>query len=133
MVLLEAAALYVGANLLILLVLAVLVVRARRTHRVALGDGGNPRVLRAMRAHANAAEYIPAGLIGLVTLALFDPAAKLWMIHACGATLTVGRLAHGAGLTTGVLNMGRVAGMTLTWLAYLGLVAALFYVGLSPR
>src|SRR5262249_36831982 len=98
MTLLEAAALYVSANMLILLALGVLVTMGRRTRKIAFGDGGNPAFNRTVRAHANAAEYIPAALVGLVTLSLFDPAPPVWLLHAAGGSLTVGRILHAIGL-----------------------------------
>lgn len=133
MQLLEIAALYAGVNILILLVLAVLVVMGRRKHKIRLGDGGNEDFSRAVRAHANAAEYIPAGLVGIVTLALFDPATQPWLLHAAGLSLTAGRILHGFGLHTGVLNAGRMLGMVLTWLSYLLIGGGLLYVGLSQQ
>ena len=133
MQLLEIAALYAGVNILILLVLAVLVVMGRRKHKIRLGDGGNEDFSRAVRAHANAAEYIPAGLVGIVTLALFDPATQPWLLHAAGISLTAGRILHGFGLHTGVLNAGRMFGMVLTWLSYLLIGGGLLYVGLSQQ
>jgi len=133
MVRLEAAAIYAGINILLLLLLAYLVSRARRTHKVALGDGGNKLVLRAMRAHANAAEYIPSGLVGLLILALLDPAAPVWLLHAAGISLTLGRISHAVGLSTGTLNIGRLAGTALTWIAYLLIGGGLIYAGLAQR
>lgn len=131
--LLEIAALYAGVNILILLVLAVLVSGGRRRHKIGLGDGGNEDFIRAQRAHANAAEYIPAGVMGLVTLALFDPATPLWLLHAGGISLTAGRILHAFGLHAGVLNFGRVFGTTLTWIAYLLIGAGLIYVAMAQR
>lgn len=131
MQLLEAAAIYAGVNILILLVLSVLVVGGRRKHKIRLGDAGNEDFLRAQRAHANAAEYIPAGIAGLVTLALFDPATSPMFLHACGLSLTAGRISHAIGLHTGVLNAGRLLGMALTWLSFLLIGGGLIYVGLS--
>jgi uncharacterized membrane protein YecN with MAPEG domain len=133
MQLLEAAAIYAGVNILILLVLSVLVVRGRQKHKISLGDAGNEDFLRLQRAHANAAEYIPAGIAGLVTLALFDPATSPLFLHACGLLLTGGRILHGVGLHTGVLNAGRVLGMSLTWLSFLLIGGGLIYVGLSQQ
>jgi len=118
MVRLEIAALYAGVNILILLILAGVVIANRRHHKIALGDGGEKRMLRAVRAHANAAEYIPAALVGLTLLALMDPAAPDWLLHACGLSLTAGRIFHGIGLNMGTLNFGRMAGMLLTLTAY---------------
>jgi uncharacterized membrane protein YecN with MAPEG domain len=130
---LEVAAIYAGINILILLVLAALVMLGRRKHKITLGDAGNEDFLRAVRAHANATEYIPAALVGLVTLALFDPATPMWLLHASGLSLTAGRILHGAGLHAGVLNAGRMFGMVLTWAAMLLIGVGLLYVGLSQQ
>ena len=130
---LEIAAIYAGINILLLLVLGVLVMLGRRKHKISLGDAGNPDFQRAVRAHANAAEYIPASLVGLVTLALFDPATPPWLMHGAGVSLTVGRISHAIGLHTGTLNFGRMIGMTLTWLAYLMIGLGLLYAGFSQQ
>lgn len=130
---LEIAALYAGVNILILLVLAVLVVSGRRKHKITLGDGGNEAFGRSVRAHANAAEYIPAGLVGIVLLALFDPATPIWLLHAAGISLTLGRILHGWGLNTGTLNAGRMFGMILTWLSYALIGGGLIWAGLAQQ
>ncbi len=130
---LEIAALYAGVNILILLVLAVLVVSGRRKHKITLGDGGNEVFSRAVRAHANAAEYIPAGLVGITLLALFDPATPIWLLHAAGISLTLGRILHGYGLHTGTLNFGRMGGMVLTWLSYALIGGGLIWAGLAQQ
>ncbi len=130
---LEIAALYAGVNILILLVLAVLVVAGRRKHKISLGDAGNEDFSRAVRAHGNAAEYIPAGLVGIQILALMEPAAPLWLLHAGGLSLTAGRILHGVGLHTGVLNAGRMIGMVLTWLSFALIGGGLLYAGLSQQ
>lgn len=133
MQLLEIAAVYAGVNILILLVLSWLVVGGRQRHKISLGDAGNADFLRAQRAHANAAEYIPAGIVGLVTLALFDPATSPLFLHTCGLLLTGGRILHAIGLHTGVLNLGRMIGMLLTYVAFLLIGGGLIYVGLSQQ
>ena len=130
---LEIAALYAGVNILVLLALAYVVVTGRRRHNIVLGDGGNTDFNRAVRAHANAAEYIPAALVGIVLLALLEPAAPLWLLHASGLSLTVGRILHGIGLNTGVLNFGRRSGAALTWLSYLLIGGGLIYAGLAQQ
>lgn len=130
---LEVAALYAGINILILLVLAFVVVSGRRTHKIRLGDGGNEDFNRAIRAHANAAEYIPAGLVGVLLLALLEPAAPLWLLHASGISLTAGRILHGVGLHTGILNIGRILGVLLTWLSYLLIGGGLIYAALAQQ
>jgi uncharacterized protein len=125
----EWVAVYAGINILILLWLAFMTVGARRSQKVLMGDGGNPIMQRAMRAHANAAEYIPAGLVGLVLLAWLQ-ATPVWLLHAAGISLTLGRLLHGIGLSTGERNAGRMFGTLLTWIAFalmgFGLIAVAF-------
>ncbi|MEJ0023776.1 MAG: MAPEG family protein [Alphaproteobacteria bacterium] len=59
---LEIAALYAAINVVLLVVLIFRVVAARRANRVSLGDGGKPALLRAIRAHGNAAETIPVAI-----------------------------------------------------------------------
>jgi uncharacterized membrane protein YecN with MAPEG domain len=131
MVRLEIAAIYAGANILILLLLAFFAAWARQRKQVVLGDGGDPDLLRAQRAHANAAEYIPAGIAGLTLLALLEPASPLWLLHASGICLTAGRALHGIGLSLGVLNAGRIVGVLLTWAALLMIGVGLVYAGLQ--
>ena len=129
---LEVAALYAGVNILILLVLAVVVVMGRRHHKIALGDAGNQDFARAVRAHANAAEYIPAGLVGIVLLSLFE-GSPLWLLHAAGGSLTAGRLLHGVGLNSGMLIRGRSLGVLLTWAAYVLVGAGLIHAAVAQQ
>jgi hypothetical protein len=128
---LEIAAVYAGVNILILLVLSVMVAAGRRRHKIVLGPGDNEAFNRAVRAHGNAAEYIPAGLVGVLTLSLFE-SSPMWLLHASGLSLTAGRIFHAVGLHLGALNLGRVLGMSLTWLAFLLMGAGLVYAGLGP-
>lgn len=128
---LEWAAIYAGVNMLILLVLAFATVRARISRKVVLGDGGDPVMQRAMRAHANAAEYIPAGIAGLILVGLLYQTGPAWMIHAGGGALTLGRILHGVGLSVGERNLGRALGTLLTWIAFLAIAIALIAGGLS--
>jgi uncharacterized membrane protein YecN with MAPEG domain len=129
---LEIVALYAGVNILLLLVLGYLVTQARRTHKIVLGDGGHDATTRAIRAHANAAEYIPAALVGLLILSLFNT-LPVWLLHAAGISLTLGRILHAFGLHAGKLNFGRLGGMVLTFLAYLLIGAGLLYAGLTQQ
>ena len=56
-------ALYAAINGLVMLVLAVLVSRARQKTGTNIGDGGKPEMARPLRAHANNTEYTPMALI----------------------------------------------------------------------
>jgi uncharacterized membrane protein YecN with MAPEG domain len=133
MVRLEIAAVYIGINILLLVALSVVVVLNRRGKKIALGDNGDSTMLRAVRAHANAAENIPAGLIGLLTLSLLDPAGPTWVIHAIGAAFTAGRVLHGIGLNMGTLNAGRTLGMALTYAAYISMALGLISAGFAQQ
>ena len=107
-------AFYAAANAALLLILAMLVTRARRITKTTLGDGGNTRMSQAVRAHGNASEYIPIGLILLYALVLVG--APTWFLHLQGATLTLGRVFHALGLHAGAgVTLGRFVGIFLTW------------------
>jgi len=123
----HAAALWVGLHLILLLVLSMLVVRQRRRHRIELGHGDIPELDRAIRAFGNASEYVPAGLVAIVVLAMAG--APILVIHAMGLTLLTGRIVHAFGLSrSGAASLPRAAGVMITWLAYiLGGVALVFY------
>ena len=54
---------YAALLALFFVALSIRTLRLRRELRIAVGDGGNPAMLRAMRVHANFAEYVPLGLI----------------------------------------------------------------------
>ena len=123
----QAASLWAGVLILILLGLSGLVVRRRRRHQISFGDAGNTEMTTAARAFGNASEYIPAGFAALILLALVG--APLMLIHAVGATLVVGRLIHALGLVFQKgPSLGRVLGMLLTWIALLvGAVALIAF------
>jgi uncharacterized membrane protein YecN with MAPEG domain len=120
---------YVALNALIMLVLSILVVRARVSTQTEIGDGGKPAMAGPLRAHANNAEYVPMAL--LLMWALVTPlGASIWLIHGVGAPLTIGRIVHAIGLTrsTGVGTL-RFIGMILTWIAFIvGIVGVLWGV-----
>jgi uncharacterized membrane protein YecN with MAPEG domain len=108
------AALYGGLVGLILLLLAVLVSRLRGELKTYLGDGGDERLARAIRVHANAVEWaLPTVL--LLLIAELNRAPPV-LLHACGIALVVGRVLHAVGMRrTGGTSFGRFAGAALTW------------------
>ena len=126
----HAAALWVGLNLILLLVLSMLVVRQRQKHKVALGDGGVPELARVSRAFANATEYVPAGLIAIVVLALLETPPLA--IHVIGFLLLAGRAIHAVGLSnSGAASIPRAVGVLLTWIAYVFAAAALLFYAIA--
>ena len=111
----QAAALWSGLMILLLVVLGARVALARRGNKVLLGDGGNAQVLLASRVFGNASEYIPAGIGALAVLALLGMPA--YVLHGLGGALFLGRLIHAVGLSDKRPTPGRVLGMVLTWTA----------------
>ncbi len=89
---LAAVSLYAGLNGLILLALAMNCGRVRQAEKVFMGDGGNPRMIRAMRGQANWVEFAPMGLLMLALTAFAG--APVWVVHLLGITLTLGRALH---------------------------------------
>jgi len=112
------ASLYIALCALLFVALSVRTLNTRRRLRIAVGDGGNPEMLRAMRVHANCAEYLPLGLILLLTVQM--QAAPGWLLHVVGATLLAGRLLHAWGVRQLREDFRfRVSGMLLTFASIL--------------
>ena len=58
---------------LLLVALSIRTLRLRHTLRIAVGDAGNPRMLRAVRVHSNFAQYIPLALLYLLFVSARRP------------------------------------------------------------
>jgi uncharacterized membrane protein YecN with MAPEG domain len=124
----HAAALWVGLNLLLILILSLLVVRQRQKHRVNLGDDGILELSQAIRALGNATEYIPAGLAGILVLALTGTPAAAVLVHVAGFLLFAGRVVHAVGLSnSGGASFARTIGMLATWVSYIFMIAATLF------
>jgi uncharacterized protein len=91
-----ATSLYAAALTPLYIVLSINVIRGRRRHSVALGDGDIDDMKPRIRAHANFAEYAPLFLI-LLALAEYQGLAKP-AVHALGMAFATARLAHAYGL-----------------------------------
>jgi uncharacterized protein len=77
--------------------LAINVIRDRGQFAVAAGDGGNPVLAQAIRAHANLVEHAPLALL-VIGFAEASGVAKL-IINALGVVLVVARLFSAFGLS----------------------------------
>ena len=114
--------LYAGLLAFWFLVLSVKVVQ-RRQRGIALGDGGDSRMLRLIRGHGNFAEYVPLILLMMALLELGH--TSTYVLHALGIGLLVARLLHGFALSfTQHFRFGRFYGAGLTFLI-LAVAAAL--------
>lgn len=113
-------ALYVGLFMLLLLVLAIGVVRQRLSTQTSMGDGGHLSLIKAMRAHGNAIEYVPVVLIGLAVLELNSGNGLL--LHLYGSAFLIARFSHAFGMQlTNEGNNFRKVGVVLTWLVMLAM------------
>jgi uncharacterized protein len=108
---------YAGLLSLLFFVLGMRVVKLRG-HGASLGDGGNPLLLRRIRAHGNFSEYVPFILlmIGILELSHFS----VDVLHALGISLLVARLLHGYALSfSEQFKFGRFWGTALTFILLL--------------
>lgn len=108
--------------------LSIRVVKLRRAKKIRLGDGGDPELATAIRAHGNAIEYVPLSLVLLALSELSGVHGAL--IHAGGIAMLSGRLLHAAGLLRDNLRSRRL-GMQLTIYALIGL--AILNFGYAAR
>jgi uncharacterized membrane protein YecN with MAPEG domain len=108
------SALYTGVFGLMLVALALLVSRRRLSQGIGLGAGGDARLERAIRVHANAVEWgLPVLLLLLVAE---ENRASPTLLHVCGVVFILARAIHAAGLSrSGGRSVGRSAGIMLTW------------------
>ena len=114
---------------LINLWLSMRVGRVRGQEKVSIGDGGNDRVIRRMRAHSNFVENTAFVLI-LLALTELGIGSSMWL-WSVGALYLVGRILHALGMDG--MKGGRMAGTIVTMVTQLGLaVAALAIVYLTP-
>ena len=120
---------YAALNALMMLILGMLVTRARVKTQTDIGDAGKPEMAGPLRAHANNTEWVPMALLLMWALTISAFGASIWVIHAIGISLTVGRILHAIGLTrsTGPSPL-RFAGSILTWIAYVIGIVALFWL-----
>lgn len=123
---------YTAVNALIMLVLGLLVTRARVKTQTEIGDGGGkPEMAGPLRAHANNAEYVPMAL--LLMWCLVPLGGSVWLVHGMGVPLTVGRILHAIGLSRTVgVSPWRFSGILLTWIAYIVGIVAVLWLAFFP-
>ena len=103
-----------AALALLLIWLSVRVSMARRALKIDVGDGGNPAMLRRIRAHGNFVENAPFLMALLIPMELVG--ANPMFLWAAAITFIVARLLHPFGLDRGGVNWMRAAGTGLTLL-----------------
>ncbi|RFC66170.1 glutathione S-transferase [Fulvimarina endophytica] len=126
---LGAVAIYCALNIAILFWISIAIGLIRRRNAILIGDGGDARLAKAMRGHANAIEMMPMTLIALALAALLG--ASPWLIHALGLALTIGRFLHALHFTrAGTPLWQRMAGFGLSAIALAGSAATAAILGI---
>jgi uncharacterized protein len=112
---------------LLFVFLSVRTLKMRRSLRIAIGDAGNQQMLRAMRVHANCAEYAPISL--LLIYLLESQGAYKALIHVLCLCLLAGRFSHAFGVSQTNENYKfRVFGTGMTFTAIIGSAIGLFFL-----
>jgi hypothetical protein len=91
--------------------------RVRGRTKIFLGDGGDPEMLSAMRAHANLIEYAPLCLLLIYLASDFH---GFWATAIISVVLLLARALHAGGML-GMIPQGRFLGAVGTMIV---LVAA---------
>ncbi|KII76317.1 MAPEG family protein [Vibrio renipiscarius] len=112
-------ALYAALLTLLMMWLAVQVIKQRKHHQVAHGDGQIEALEVARSAHGNAVDCIPMTVI-LLALLEFN-GANVLLIHGLGVVFLVGRVVHARAILSQDFK-GRVMGMKLTFATMFALV-----------
>jgi uncharacterized membrane protein YecN with MAPEG domain len=121
---LDVTPIYTALLALLFVFLSLRTIRLRRRHRVALGDGDHDGLQRAMRVHANFAEYVPLAL--LLMFFVEHDGAHPALVHALGMALLAGRLAHAWGVSQPQEDFRfRITGMMLTFSALITAAVAI--------
>ncbi len=113
--------------------LAIRTGRVRTSEKVSIGDGGSPRLLARMRAHANYVEYTPFFLI-LLGLIELGRGTSLWL-WGIGGVYILARIAHAFGMDAEKPGKLRMIGIAVTFIALLVLAIwalTIPYVGFKP-
>jgi len=118
--------LYAALCALLIFALSLRIALLRRKLRIGIGDGGDAGLARAIRAQANAIEYVPLLLVML--LIAENNGASVAMMHACGSGLLLARVLHALGLSGSAgVSFGRFWGILLTWALLLVLAGQLIW------
>jgi uncharacterized protein len=121
---------YAAVFAIFFVVLSIRTIRQRRSLKIGLGDAGNKDMQRAVRVHANFAEYVPLSL--LMIYLVEQSGVYVWFLHALCLGLLAGRLSHAYGVSQTKENYRyRVAGMTLTLATLVTCAAHLLWVAIK--
>jgi uncharacterized protein len=121
---------YAALLAIMFVVLSIRTIRQRRQLKINLGDAGNKDMQRAMRVHANFAEYVPLSL--LMIYLVEQSGVYVWFVHVLCMGLLVGRLSHAYGVSQQRENFTfRVTGMSLTFAVLITCAVHLLWVAVK--
>jgi uncharacterized membrane protein YecN with MAPEG domain len=119
---LSITALYGAILALIVVALGINVTVYRAKLKIPLGDGGNAQMLRMIRLHGNAIEYVPLAIVLMLAYELNGGGHTA--LNVIGIALVAGRLAQSWTMwSTHMPGRGRQVGQSLTWLSIVALAA----------
>jgi hypothetical protein len=107
------------------LVLTVFTIKARRSTRIAYGDGNNKKLIRAIRAHGNFFEFTVFFIISSFLIEALDGDAIYLLV--VNILFVLGRVSHAYSMFKEKLQF-RGIGMMITLLAYISNSAYLVYL-----
>ncbi len=105
--------LYGGLNALLITILGMLVSKARSAADVGVETPVPKEMIRTVRAHGNAIEWVPLGLVLLLAIEL-SGAGTRFTLHLAGGTLLLARVLHAVGFLG--KNKLSMVGAALTYL-----------------
>ncbi|SEO89250.1 hypothetical protein SAMN02990966_03261 [Rhodospirillales bacterium URHD0017] len=122
---------FVCAGLLGLLAvsLTVSVGRLRMQKKIYLGDGGDPEMLSAIRAHGNFMEYVP---LCLALIYFASDYYGYWPVAVASLVLLISRALHAGGLL-GFIPLGRTIGAAGTTIILAASSAMCVYAGFTLK
>lgn len=120
--------LYAGILAVIFIVLSFNVILRRIKNRMPYGDNNNESIMHAVRIHGNFAEYVPFVLILMMLYEM--QAGSMYVLHAFGILLIIGRLLHMIGLHSGIIP-ARIGGTVITQLLMAVLAVLLILKGIT--
>ena len=122
---------FVCAGLLGLLAvsLTLSVARLRGKKKIFLGDGGDPEMLTAIRAHANFMEFVPLCLLLIYMVSDFH---GFWAVAILSLALLLARVLHAGGML-GFIPMGRFLGASVTTILLLAASIMMVIAGIDLK
>jgi uncharacterized membrane protein YecN with MAPEG domain len=111
---LPVSTLYGGLNALVVIALGMAVTRLRIQTKAIVGSPQPKELTVPVRAHGNAAEWVPLGLVLLLVLELSSNASR-FNLHLTGGSFFLARVLHALGLHSKTPALG-IAGALLNYL-----------------